>query len=137
MTGRSRKHNDPSFAAQSIPEGQSVKLPHTWNQADGQGGSESYYRGKCWYQREADNIRGRFDETVIPGIRAAGNIGQVYINGSLSGESRCGYAMFRVALNPYLKAGENLIAVMVDNSYDNEVLPLLVISLSTEVCTGK
>lgn len=119
------KHNDPSFATQSIPEGQSVKLPHTWNQADGQGGSESYYRGKCWYQRKLTISEEDLTKRLYLEFGAAGNIGQVYINGSLSGESRCGYAMFRVALNPYLKAGENLIAVLVDNSYDNEVLPLL------------
>ncbi|MBD2869096.1 glycoside hydrolase family 2 protein [Paenibacillus arenilitoris] len=119
------KKNDPSFSREFIQEGVTVTLPHTWNQADGQGGSEQYYRGQCWYQRtlsiSSENLTKRF----YLEIGAAGNIGQVYINGNLAGESRCGYSMFRIALNPYLKAGSNLIAVMVDNSYHNEVFPLM------------
>lgn len=49
----------------------------------------------------------------------------IRINGQLAGESRCGYAMFRVPLNPYLNTGENLISVAVDNRHLADVFPLM------------
>jgi len=52
-------------------------------------------------------------------------LGTVYINGQCAGESRCGYAMFRIPLHPNIKVGENLIAVMVDNSLHKDVFPLM------------
>ena len=119
------KENSPSYASTLIKEGQSVTLPHTWNDMDGQGGTEPYYRGACWYQRTLHIAPEDIGKRFYLEIGAAGNMGQVYINGHLVGESRCGYAMFRAALNPYLTEGDNLIAIRVDNSYDNEVYPLM------------
>ncbi|MDQ0890262.1 beta-galactosidase [Paenibacillus sp. V4I9] len=119
------KNNNPAYILESIQDGQSVTLPHSWNDTDGQGGSEQYYRGQCWYQRILDITQEDLTKRIYLEIGAAGNMGHVYVNGSLVGDSRCGYAMFRVPLTPYLKEGENLIAIMVDNSYDNSVFPLM------------
>ena len=30
---------------------ENISLPHTWNALDGQGASESYYRGRCVYEK--------------------------------------------------------------------------------------
>ncbi|HZG85572.1 glycoside hydrolase family 2 protein [Paenibacillus sp.] len=117
------KTGDPEYAHERMREGQSVTLPHTWNAEDGHG--PNYYRGACWYQNVWTLSPEDAAKRVYLEIGAAGNTGKVYINGSLAGESRCGYAMFRVNATPYLKAGENLISILVDNSYDNEVFPLL------------
>lgn len=119
------KENNPAYAVGSMHEGESVTLPHCWNHMDGQGGSEEYYKGQCWYQRKLEISKEQLAKTLYMEIGAAGNVGKVYINGELAGESRCGYAMFRVALNPHLKVGENLIAVAVDNQYYNDVFPLM------------
>ncbi len=120
-----KQADDPSFAAQPIQDGQHVTLPHSWNASDGQGESEAYYRGACWYQRLFQLESEHMGKQIYLEIGAAGNKGEVYVNGHLAGESRCGYAMFRVALNRLLHEGENLISIRVDNGYDNEVLPLL------------
>ncbi|MDQ0914674.1 glycoside hydrolase family 2 protein [Paenibacillus sp. V4I5] len=119
------KNNNPSYVLESIQDGQFVTLPHSWNDTDGQGGSEQYYRGQCWYQRILNISQEDLTKRIYLEIGAAGNMGHVYVNGSSVGDSRCGYAMFRVPLTPYLKEGENLIAIMVDNSYDNTVFPLM------------
>ena len=37
------------FVREGLTE--NVDLPHTWNGIDGQGGADSYYRGKCVYRR--------------------------------------------------------------------------------------
>ncbi|MCY9691430.1 glycoside hydrolase family 2 protein [Paenibacillus alginolyticus] len=119
------KTNNPTYVFESIQDGQSVTLPHSWNDTDGQGGSEKYFRGQCWYQRILDISHEDLTKRIYLEIGAAGNMGHVYVNGNMAGESRCGYAMFRVPLTPYLKEGGNLITIMVDNGYDSTVFPLM------------
>lgn len=119
------RSNNQAYAAEHIQGGEEVSLPHTWNAIDGQGGSEHYYRGQCWYQKRLDIAKEQLDKRLYLEIGAAGNIAKVYVNGTLAGESRCGYAMFRVALNSYLKPGANLIAIAVDNGSYSDVFPLM------------
>lgn len=118
------KTDSPAYSRQTIVQGQPVTLPHTWNDSDGQGGAEAYYRGACWYQKVFTINAEDLSKRIYLEIGAAGNMGEVYINGQLAAESRCGYAMFRAALTPHLKQGDNLLAIKVDNSYNNEVYPL-------------
>ncbi|HZG74427.1 MAG TPA: glycoside hydrolase family 2 TIM barrel-domain containing protein [Paenibacillus sp.] len=117
------KADDPKYANERMEEGQSVALPHSWNAEDGC--SAEYYRGACWYQSVLTISPEDSSRRMYLEIGAAGNQGTVYVNGHPAGDSRCGYAMFRVSLTPYLKTGDNLISVKVDNRYDNEVFPLL------------
>lgn len=119
------RKNESNYAKHPIQEGEAVALPHCWNDVDGQGSEEPYYRGACWYQRTLNITAEMADKHHYLEIGAAGNIGQVYVNGSLAGESRCGYAMFRLPLTPYLQVGENLISIQVSNSNHNDVYPLL------------
>lgn len=119
------KNKNPLCSKELVQEGQLVTLPHTWNATDGQGGSEQYFRGQCWYQKVLKLSPEDLTKRLYLEIGAAGNIGTVFVNGNLAAESRCGYAMFRVDLNPHLKTGDNLISIMVDNSYHNEIFPLL------------
>lgn len=119
------KKDEPALANKPMKDGQSVTLPHTWNSEDGQGGHDTYYRGACWYQRNLQFSEEVLANPIFLEIGAAGNVGRVYVNGELAGESQCGYAMFRVPLSPYLRAGNNLVAIQVDNSYRNDVFPLL------------
>lgn len=119
------KENNIAYIQKEMNEPESVTLPHTWNAVDGQSGGKGLFKGKCWYQRKLyiqDEELGKF---LFLEIGAAGNISEVYINGELAGSSRCGYAMYRVPLNSFLKPGENLIAIMVDNSYHDDVYPLM------------
>ena len=30
----------------------SISVPHTWNNLDGQDGGNDYYRGTCWYKKD-------------------------------------------------------------------------------------
>ncbi|MFS0724303.1 sugar-binding domain-containing protein [Paenibacillus sp. 1P07SE] len=119
------QNDNDRVATSYIAEGEAVDLPHSWNGRDGQGEGSEYYRGRCWYQKKLELSEAELQQRWYLEIGAAGNIGTVYINGHLAGTSRCGYAMFRVALQPFLKAGDNLIAIEVDNSYHDDVFPLM------------
>ncbi|MGO4548249.1 glycoside hydrolase family 2 protein [Paenibacillus sp. 2TAB23] len=114
-----------AYAIDPIYEGKPVALPHSWNHSDGQGEQEQYFRGQCWYQHNLQISSELLAKRLFLEIGAAGNRATVYVNGQLAGESRCGYAMFRVRLNRYLKAGENLISVAVDNRHAPDVFPLM------------
>ncbi|MBW8880221.1 MAG: DUF4982 domain-containing protein [Asticcacaulis sp.] len=51
-------------------------------------------------------------------------ITDVYVNGQSAGHHEGGYAAFRFDVTPYLKAGQNVVAVRVDNTRVPQIAPL-------------
>ncbi|MBQ4604904.1 MAG: glycoside hydrolase family 2 protein, partial [Clostridia bacterium] len=98
---------------------ENVSLPHTWNALDGQGAAESYYRGRCVYEKALP----RFDGKTYLEINAANTICEVYINGIYLGSHENGYAMFRFELTDFLTNEENKLRIIVDNSENEFVYP--------------
>jgi beta-galactosidase len=119
------KENNPYNVQEEISAGEAVTLPHCWNAEDGQGNGNGVFKGKCWYQRKLNISETDLNKYIYLEIGAAGNISEVYINGQLAGSSKCGYAMYRVFLNTFLKAGDNLVSIMVDNTQHDDVYPLM------------
>jgi beta-galactosidase len=119
------KENNPANVQEEISSGEAVTLPHCWNAEDGQGNGNGVFKGKCWYQRKLNISEKELSKYIYLEIGAAGNVSEVYINGQLAGGSKCGYAMYRVFLNSYLKAGNNLISIIVDNTQHDDVYPLM------------
>lgn len=119
------KENNQANAQEEIHGAEHITLPHCWNAVDGQIGGKGFFRGQCWYQRKLNLSNEDLNKFIFLEIGAAGIVSQVYINGKLAGDSKCGYAMNRVSLNSFLKSGENLISIMVDNSEHGDVYPLM------------
>ncbi len=100
-----------------------IDLPHTWNNTDGDDGG-TYYRGAGWYRRELTV------SAAAPGARrylefdGAALAADVWINGTHVGRHDGGYARFRFDVTPYLKVGQNVVAVRVDNTKLPDVAPL-------------
>jgi beta-galactosidase len=96
---------------------ETVSLPHTWNNMDGQDGGD-YYRGPAWY-RNSFSIPNEFKgNKIFIKFGAAGTIAGVYINGKFAGEHKGGFAAFIFDITELLNyGGENVIAVKVDNTY--------------------
>ncbi len=105
----------------SIPQGEKVNLPHTWNAEDGQDGGNDYYRGECWYFREFSPSSYSGDELWLQ-FDGANSSARVYMNGKEAGHHHGGYSAFRVNITPYLEA-DNVLAVCVDNSANDTVYP--------------
>ena len=101
----------------------SVRLPHTWNAADGQDGGNDYFRGTCTYQKEFDRSALPAGEEVWIELRGAANSAEVFLNGRLLGVHHGGYSTFRFDLTRYLREGTNRIEVKVDNSVNETVYP--------------
>jgi len=99
---------------------QAVRLPHDWAISGPFNPTENGYAGKLpwkgdgWYRKTfkldkvADGQRVYFD---FDGVMA---FPKVYVNGQLAGQWDYGYMSFRVDATPYVRPGQNTIAVYVD-----------------------
>ena len=99
---------------------QSVDLPHDWDvyhapKADAPTGNDGgYYPGGIgWYRKtfkapNSDKVKLYF-EGVYQKCR-------IYINGSLAGTHEYGYTPFYIDIKPFLKKGNNTVAIRIDNS---------------------
>jgi beta-galactosidase len=114
----------PGYRNNKYTEGQVVTFPHSFNAFDNQGG-DSFFRGKCWYQKTLLITSEDLSKHIFLEIGAASLQSEVYLNGNLIKKNKTGYSLYRAHLNPYLEVGENLISIAVDNSEDNRVYPLM------------
>jgi len=102
----------------------SVSLPHTWN-TDTDPPQAGYYRGPGWYRKTFRAPADWKAHRVFVRFGAASLVAQVFLNGIQIGEHKGGFAAFCFELTPYLRLGSaNIIAVRVDNSRREDVIPL-------------
>ncbi len=114
-----------------------VNLPHTWNAddlhdprpvRDSLEVMPMYDRGPGWYRLRFNvsaEWRGRY---VRLDVGAAANVAEVWLNGQRLGQHRGGYTDFHLRADTHLKfgpglAGENVLAIRVDNSYRDDLPP--------------
>lgn len=96
-----------------------VRLPHTWNAADGADGGDDYARGTGWYVRRFKVDPGWAGRRIYLQFDGASRVATVHLNGRKIGEHTGGFARFRFDLTGALDfAGENLLAVAVSNADD-------------------
>ena len=103
----------------TIPEAaEPIDLPHTWNALDGQDGDGDYFRGKCCYLKQVDELPPA--KKYYLELGGANTAADVYIDGKHYAHHDGGYSLWRVDIseNP-----GGLIAVMVDNSPNPGVYP--------------
>ena len=101
--------------------GEAVRLPHTWNAADGQDGGNDYHRGTCWYVREL-NAEETAGDCVYLELNGAAMTAEVYLNGEKLARHEGGYSAFRVELTAKL-AEKNILAVSASNEDNTTVYP--------------
>ncbi len=104
---------------------ESINLPHTWNNLDGQDGGTNYYRGPGWYRKQVRVDRAFAGRRLFLKFDGAFSVAEVWVNGNRLGEHRGGFAAFVFDATDALKVGSNnLIAVKVSNAYDRDIPPL-------------
>ncbi|RYP08034.1 hypothetical protein DL765_008928 [Monosporascus sp. GIB2] len=107
---------------------QSVDLPHDWAivgpfNAPGISGGMGRLptNGVGWYRRNltvtANDVNG--SKSIFLDVDGAMSYAAVWLNGNLLGGWPFGYASWRLDLTPFLKAGNNILAVRLDNPVDN------------------
>lgn len=102
---------------------QDVRLPHDWsilqpfNKNAAPGNDGGYLpAGMAWYKTSLKLGKIPSDRVLKLYFEGAYERPEVYVNGHLAGSHPYGYTSFYVDITPYLKKGDNNIAVKVDNS---------------------
>ncbi len=105
----------------------SVDIPHTWNHVDeplNAPGDKRYYRGAGWYRRSLEFPETPQGTRTFLRFEAALTVADVYLNGTQLGQHRGGFTAFTYEITDAMKAGNNLLALRVDNSFFPDVPPL-------------
>ncbi|MFV0465580.1 MAG: glycoside hydrolase family 2 protein [Lachnospiraceae bacterium] len=103
-------------------EGESIQLPHTWNDLDGQDGGNDYYRGTCWYVKEFPKPAKSENDRVYLEFMGAAMTTEVYFNGRMVAHHEGGYSTFRTDITEWIEGNNNLI-VSVNNGDNDTVYP--------------
>ncbi len=100
-------------------------LPHTWNAADGQDGGSNYYRGVGWYRRHLAIAPENAASRLFLRFEGANAVADVYVNGTFAGHHTGGYTAFTFDVTGLIDAaGDNVIAVKVNNAADADLAPI-------------
>ena len=101
-----------------------AELPHTCRETPYHYFDESEYQMVCGYRRRIsvpEQWRGR---RVFLCVGAAGHSAEVYVDGKLLAEHRCGYTAFRTELTDALTPGtEALLVLRVDSRESQDIPP--------------
>ena len=107
--------NDHTWRTLDLPHDWSIEGEFMQNAATG-GGGGYLPTGVGWYRRHFFFPKSAISKTVWIEFDGVYQNSDVWINGYHLGHYPNGYTSFYYDLNPYIKAGENIITVRVDNS---------------------
>ncbi|MFA6597957.1 MAG: glycoside hydrolase family 2 TIM barrel-domain containing protein [Ignavibacteriaceae bacterium] len=100
-----------------------LDLPHDWSiegaydKEASTGGSGGYLpTGIGWYRKHFQVTQNDLSKTVCIDFDGVYMNSEVWINGTSLGKHPYGYTSFQYELSSYLRVGENILAVRVDNS---------------------
>ncbi|MEW6997829.1 glycoside hydrolase family 2 TIM barrel-domain containing protein [Colwelliaceae bacterium BS250] len=100
---------------------QSIGLPHSFSLPYFR--SESFYVGHGWYQKSLHIDKNWLSKTLTLEFDGVFQVAEIYLNGEKVGAHRGGYTGFTVDISNAAKAGENLLAVQVNNVWDAQLAP--------------
>lgn len=120
----SSKNADCSIVNYDDSAWQNICIPHTWNALDGQDGGSNYQRGAGWYRTSIPWKAEYSGKQLYLEFLGASLKTDVYLNGNHVGEHKGGYTTFHFNITQYLSTGSNTLAVKVDNSYNESIIPL-------------
>ncbi|KAK3389972.1 glycoside hydrolase family 2 protein [Podospora didyma] len=105
---------------------ESLNLPHDWaikgpfnapNVSGGMGRLPS--NGVGWYRRNLTAKADDLTKSIFLDVDGAMSYAAVWLNGNLVGGWPFGYASFRLELTPYLRVGDNTLAIRLENAVQN------------------
>lgn len=106
---------------------ENIDLPHTWNVEDIEDEPYGWYRGVCWYRKKIKINRIPTDsKRFYLYFEGANQVCEVFVNGQSAGEKHMGgYTPFAYDITNLIRSGsDNLIAIKLDNSHDENIAPL-------------
>lgn len=102
-----------------------VSIPHTWNSEDAVDETPDFYRGACWYRRTIFIGNEANGKNILINFDGANQVVDLYVNEKWIGKHIGGYTAFAFDITKHIQVGQsNLLAIKVDNSYNENVPPL-------------
>lgn len=99
-----------------------VKVPHSYNGVDGR--TAKYYRGKGYYKRNLTLNTDQATQPVYVLLEGAAQKATIYLNGEQIMHHKGGYTAFYIDLTGKVKAGNNELTVVCDNTLDLTLAPI-------------
>lgn len=100
-----------------------MPVPASYNDLkDGVDFREHY--GWVFYQRKIAVPNYMKEQRIVLRMAAVTHIAKVYLNEALICEHKGGFLPFEVEINDYIKEGDNLLTIAVDNRIDHSTLPV-------------
>jgi beta-galactosidase len=104
---------------------ETINLPHTWNAGDAFDDAPGYRRGAGWYRRSLSLASNLKNKRIFLRFEGANQVAEVYVNERFAGRHAGGYTAFSFEITDFVKFDEaNLVAVKVDNSFNQDIPPL-------------
>jgi beta-galactosidase len=103
-----------------------VALPHDFDapyDVGGTSGGQSFYVGLGWYRRHVTVPSSWSGQRVELEFEGAFSVTDVWVNGTAVGTHRGGYTGFVFDITNAIRAGDNVIAVRVDNRWQATLAP--------------
>jgi beta-galactosidase len=120
-------NDDAGFSRTDLEDGEwdRVSIPHTWNAKDTFDDEPGYRRGAGWYRRALRLDPTLRNKRIFLYFEGANQVADVYLNGKKAGQHIGGYTAFTFDITDLVKFdGPNVIAVRVDNSFNQDIPPL-------------
>lgn len=106
-----------------LSDAMTMAVPSSYNDLkEGEDFREHY--GWVFYQRTVRIPRCMKGQRIVLRMAAVTHIAKVYLNGKLICEHKGGFLPFEAEINRFIKEGENLLTVAVDNRIDHSTLPV-------------
>ena len=100
---------------------QHVGLPHSFSLPYFM--SKDFYVGYGWYKKTIRLSRKDLQQYLALEFDGVFQEAEIYVNGKLAGRHVGGYTGFEISINPYVRAGDNLITIRVNNLWKATVAP--------------
>lgn len=104
---------------------ETVNIPHTWNDKDGDDETPGFYRGPAWYRKQLFVDKSQEGRQAVIYFEGANQEVRFYLNGYFIGEHKGGYTRFCFDITSKLRYGQdNVFAVCVNNVHNPTIPPL-------------
>jgi hypothetical protein len=118
LLGDEAKASDPAF---DDSKWQYVDLPHSFSEPYFR--SPDFYVGYGWYRRHVQVAAAALKGEEFLEFEGAFQDAEVFVNGKKAGEHEGGYTGFSMNITTQLHAGDNVIAVRVNNLWNGQLNP--------------
>jgi beta-galactosidase len=100
---------------------ETIGIPHSFSIPYYQ--SDKFYKGYGWYRKNIEIDKTWIGKRISLDFEGAYRTAEIFVNGQLVGKHNSGYTGFEIDITKAVKAGNNVVAVRLNNLWDSRVAP--------------